>query len=114
MHAAVFLPQQSGHYPCAFSKLLLQLHLESWLPLLLVLLAILPPFLLRVLCRYTLAAGVGAYAGVFLYRNSRLAGSPNLDNWVTAGVEAVEGAWGNHVVSPLVTVRDELFKTFRE
>jgi hypothetical protein len=57
---------------------------------------------------------VGAYAGVFLICNSRLAGSPNLEDWVTAGVEAVEGAWGNHVVSPLVTVRDDLFKTFRE
>lgn len=54
------------------------------------------------------------YAGVFLYRNSRLAGSSNLDNWVAAGVAAVEGAWGNHVVMPLLTVRDELFATFRE
>lgn len=64
--------------------------------------------------RCTLAAGVGAYAAVFLYRNSRLAGSPNLDNWVAAGVGAVEGAWSNHVVTPLVTVRNELFATFRE
>lgn len=66
------------------------------------------------LCRYTLAAGVSVYAGLFLYRNSRLAGSPNLDNWVAAGVAAVDGAWANHVVAPLVTVRDELFRTFRE
>jgi nuclear-control-of-ATPase protein 2 len=65
-------------------------------------------------CRYTLAAGLGVYAGVFLYRNSKLSGSPNLDNWVKSGVEALEGAWSNHVVSPLVMVRDELFKTFRE
>jgi nuclear-control-of-ATPase protein 2 len=65
-------------------------------------------------CRYTLAAGVCAYAGVFLYRNSRLSGSSNLDTWLASGVEAVEGAWSNHVVMPLVTVRDELFKTFRE
>lgn len=70
--------------------------------------------MLPLLDRCTLAAGVGVYAGVFLYRNSRLAGSPNLDNWIAAGVDAVEGAWSNHVVSPLVTVRDELFKTFRE
>lgn len=64
--------------------------------------------------RYTLAAGVGVYAGMFLYRNSRLAGSPNLDTWVASGAASVESALSNHIVSPLVTVRDELFRTFRE
>lgn len=64
--------------------------------------------------RYSLAGGLALYGVVFLYRNSRLAGSPNLDSWVASGVAAVEGAVSNHVVMPLVTVRDELFKTFRE
>lgn len=64
--------------------------------------------------RYSLAGGLALYGAVFLYRNSRLAGSPNLDTWIESGVAAVEGAVSNHVVLPLVTVRDELFKTFRE
>lgn len=64
--------------------------------------------------RYTLVASAGVYAGVFLYRNSRLSGSPNLDNWFASGAGAVQGAWTNHVITPLITVRDELFRTFRE
>jgi nuclear-control-of-ATPase protein 2 len=70
----------------------------------------------RMVCvhRYTLAAGVGVYAGVFLVRNSRLAGSRNLDTWAAAAVEAAQGAWSNHIVSPLLAVRQELFSTFRE
>jgi nuclear-control-of-ATPase protein 2 len=54
------------------------------------------------------------YAGVFLVRNSRLSGSTNLDDWAASAAEVVRGAFGDHIVLPLLTVRDELFSTFRE
>lgn len=63
--------------------------------------------------RYTLvSAGVG-YVSFFLYRHSRLSGSPDLENWALQGVEAVRGALRENVVKPLAQVKDELFNTFR-
>lgn len=46
-------------------------------------------------------------------RHSRLSGSGDLDRWALAGVEAVQGAWRDHIIGPLAGVRDELFNTFR-
>ncbi len=46
-------------------------------------------------------------------RNSRLAGSDNLDRWSHTATEAILGAYRDHVVAPLLTVRDEFFNTFR-
>jgi nuclear-control-of-ATPase protein 2 len=51
---------------------------------------------------------------MFLYRHSRLAGSRDLDNWAAAAASATRATWKEHVVQPLLVVRDELFKTFRE
>ena len=76
--------------------------------------ALMPSALQRHWIKYTVAAAASASAAAFLYRHSRLAGSSDLDEWAAAAASAVKGAWADHVVSPLVVVRDELFSTFRE
>lgn len=48
-----------------------------------------------------------------LHRHSRLSGSRDLEEWLRAGAEAVQGAWREHVVAPLAGLRNELFNTFR-
>lgn len=64
--------------------------------------------------RYT-ALGVAAAGGLrFLYRHSRLAGSSDLDDWARQATTSVSGAWRDHIIAPLSTVRDELFKTLRD
>ncbi|KXZ51842.1 hypothetical protein GPECTOR_11g280 [Gonium pectorale] len=64
--------------------------------------------------RYAAAAGAAGYLGLFLLRHSRLAGSDDLDRWILAAATAVRSALATHVVAPLVAVRDELFRTFRD
>eukprot|EP00775_Hariotina_reticulata_P003230 gene3230-3507_t len=76
--------------------------------------AAMPSTLQRHWIRYGVAAGLGVSGAMFLYRHSRLAGSQDLENWAGAAVAAVRATWKEHVVQPLVLVRDELFKTFRD
>ncbi|GFR42686.1 hypothetical protein Agub_g3497 [Astrephomene gubernaculifera] len=64
--------------------------------------------------RYCTAAGVLLYGGAFLLRHSRLAGSDDLDRWILTALTAVRSALRTHVVEPLLAVRDELFRTFRD
>lgn len=47
-------------------------------------------------------------------RHSRLSGSQDLERWMMRGVTAVRGAYQEHILKPLLTVRDELFQTFRQ
>lgn len=57
------------------------------------------------------AAGALGAAGVrFIYKNSRLAGSDNLDRWTATAVTAVKVQWKERVTEPLVVIRDELFR----
>jgi hypothetical protein len=58
--------------------------------------------------------GASAYAAAFLYRHSPLAGSDDLRRWAQEGTDALSGAWRAHLVEPVIALRDELFKTFRE
>lgn len=76
--------------------------------------ALMPSALQRHWIKYSIAAAAGVSAAAFLYRHSRFAGSSDLDDWAALAAAAVKGAWADHVVSPLVVVRNELFSTFRE
>jgi nuclear-control-of-ATPase protein 2 len=51
---------------------------------------------------------------VWLLRHSRVCGSDDLDRWVCSAAVTALDSVQVHVVEPLVVVRDELFRTFRE
>ncbi|PSC72602.1 Nuclear control of ATPase [Micractinium conductrix] len=63
--------------------------------------------------RYAALGLATGWGTIFLYRHSRLSGSQDLDRWLRAGAAAVRGAYAEHVVAPLASVKDELFNTFR-
>ena len=46
-------------------------------------------------------------------RHSKLSGSDDLDKWAKSGAESVREAYKEHLMSPIIAVKDELFKTFR-
>ncbi len=46
-------------------------------------------------------------------RHSRLSGSRDLDIWVKSGADSVREAYKEHLMGPIIAVKDELFKTFR-
>ncbi|XP_020240746.1 protein DGS1, mitochondrial-like isoform X2 [Asparagus officinalis] len=58
------------------------------------------------------AVGLSA-CSVWLLRHSRLMGSPNIDNWIREAKESTAGFWKEHVEQPLISIRDDLFETFR-
>ncbi|KMZ72041.1 hypothetical protein ZOSMA_16G00050 [Zostera marina] len=63
--------------------------------------------------RYTCSA-VGISACTFwLLRHSRVMGSSDLDDWFREAKESITGFWKSHVEQPLISIRDELFETFR-
>jgi len=46
-------------------------------------------------------------------RHSRLSGSHDLDIWAKSGADSVREAYKEHLMGPIIAVKDELFKTFR-
>ncbi|KAJ9542921.1 hypothetical protein OSB04_029427 [Centaurea solstitialis] len=64
--------------------------------------------------RYTFGAvGVSVFS-LWLLSHSRLAGSPDIDNWILEAKDSITGFLSNHVEQPLIAIRDELFETFRK
>lgn len=47
-------------------------------------------------------------------RHSRLGGSQDLEVWARAGGDSVREAYKEHLMGPIIAVKDELFKTFRQ
>ena len=47
-------------------------------------------------------------------RHSRLVGSRDLEQWGSELGSSVMDAYQQHVAAPLLTVRNELFQTFRQ
>lgn len=72
-----------------------------------------PTRLQRYWLRYTMYGVVVGSVLRFLLRHSRLAGSDDLDRWIQGAVQAVQGLWQDHILGPLLTLRKELFSTFR-
>ncbi|XP_072976822.1 protein DGS1, mitochondrial [Typha angustifolia] len=50
---------------------------------------------------------------VWILRHSSLMGSSDIDKWMREAKESISGFWREHVEEPLLSIRDELFETFR-
>lgn len=46
-------------------------------------------------------------------RHSRLSGSQDLELWAKSGGDSIAEAYKEHLMGPIIAVKDELFKTFR-
>ncbi|CAH9100126.1 unnamed protein product [Cuscuta epithymum] len=51
---------------------------------------------------------------IWLLRHSRLMGSSDIDNWLCEAKESTVSFWNGHVEQPILSIRDELFQTFRK
>ncbi|XP_006650135.3 protein DGS1, mitochondrial-like [Oryza brachyantha] len=58
------------------------------------------------------ALGLSA-CSLWLLRHSSLMGSPDIDNWIQGAKESVAGFWDVHVEKPIISIRGELFETFK-
>ncbi|KAG9450593.1 hypothetical protein H6P81_010558 [Aristolochia fimbriata] len=63
--------------------------------------------------RYTCGAVGLSICSVWLLRHSSLMGSPDIDNWIREAKESTVSFWNDHVEQPILSIRDELFATFR-
>ncbi|THU71324.1 hypothetical protein C4D60_Mb04t00210 [Musa balbisiana] len=62
---------------------------------------------------YTCGAVGLSLCSVWLLRHSSLTGSSDIDNWICEAKESATGFLKDHVEQPLISIRDELFETFR-
>jgi len=63
---------------------------------------------------YTCGALGLSVCSLWLLRHSSLMGSPDIDNWIQDAKESVAGFWDEHVEKPIISIRDELFETFKQ
>ncbi|XP_027938716.1 protein DGS1, mitochondrial [Vigna unguiculata] len=63
---------------------------------------------------YTCGAVGLSVCSIWLLRHSRLVGSSDLDNWIQEAKNSTIGFFKNHVEQPILSIRDELFETFRK
>ncbi|EOA20214.1 hypothetical protein CARUB_v10000512mg [Capsella rubella] len=63
--------------------------------------------------RYTCGAVGLSVFSLWLLRHSSLMGSSDIENWVHDAKEATTSFFSDHVEQPLLSIRDELFDTFR-
>ncbi|KDP34558.1 hypothetical protein JCGZ_11108 [Jatropha curcas] len=64
--------------------------------------------------RYTCGAVGLSVCSMWLLRHSRLMGSPDIDNWIREAKDSTVIFFNEHVEQPLLSIRDELFETFRK
>ncbi|KAG8660234.1 hypothetical protein MANES_02G135100v8 [Manihot esculenta] len=64
--------------------------------------------------RYTCGAVGLSVCSMWLLRHSRLMGSPDIDNWIRGAKDSTVSFFNEHVEQPLLSIRDELFETFRK
>ncbi|XAR52278.1 hypothetical protein NMG60_11020252 [Bertholletia excelsa] len=57
--------------------------------------------------------GISA-CSIWLLKHSRFVGSSDIDNWIREAKDSTAGFWNDHVEQPLLSIRDELFETFRK
>ncbi|KAG8097351.1 hypothetical protein GUJ93_ZPchr0013g37273 [Zizania palustris] len=58
------------------------------------------------------ALGLSAFS-LWLLRHSSLMGSSDIDNWIQGAKESTAGFWDVHVEKPIISIRGELFETFK-
>ncbi|XP_028552899.1 protein DGS1, mitochondrial isoform X4 [Dendrobium catenatum] len=64
--------------------------------------------------RYTCGAVGLSACSFWVLRHSSLMGSSDIDNWIRTAKESTTAFWEEHVELPLISIRDELFETFRK
>lgn len=64
--------------------------------------------------RYACGAVGLSVCSIWLLRHSSLMGSSDLDNWIQEAKNSTIGFFENHVEQPILSIRDELFDTFRK
>ncbi|TVU47007.1 hypothetical protein EJB05_06583 [Eragrostis curvula] len=63
---------------------------------------------------YTCGALGLSVCSLWLLRHSSLMGSSDIDNWIRDAKESMAGFWDEHVEKPILSIRDELFETFKQ
>ncbi|KAG8063228.1 hypothetical protein GUJ93_ZPchr0003g18230 [Zizania palustris] len=63
---------------------------------------------------YTCGALGLSVCTLWLLRHSSLMGSSDIDNWVQDTKESMVGFWDVHVGQPIISIKDELFETFKQ
>ncbi|CAI9106063.1 OLC1v1005121C1 [Oldenlandia corymbosa var. corymbosa] len=63
---------------------------------------------------YTCGAVGISVCSLWLLSHSRVMGSADIDNWIREAKDSTVGFWKDHVEQPLLSIRDELFETFRK
>ncbi|XP_057955814.1 protein DGS1, mitochondrial [Malania oleifera] len=64
--------------------------------------------------RYTCGAVGLSVCSMWLLRHSSLMGSSDINNWIHEAKDSTVSFWNDHVEQPLLSIRDELFETFRK
>ncbi|KAJ1432094.1 Nuclear control of ATP synthase 2 [Sesbania bispinosa] len=64
--------------------------------------------------RYTCGAVGLSLCSIWLLRHSSLMGSSDLDNWIQEARDSTVVFFKDHVEEPILSIRDELFETFRK
>lgn len=64
--------------------------------------------------RYTCGAVGLSICSMWLLRHSSLMGSSDIDNWICEARDSTVSFLKDHVEQPLLSIRDELFETFRK
>lgn len=62
---------------------------------------------------YTCGAVGLSVCSIWLLRHSSLMGSHDINNWIQEASDSTVGFWKDHVEQPLISIRDELFETFK-
>ncbi|CAL1403522.1 unnamed protein product [Linum trigynum] len=64
--------------------------------------------------RYTCGAVGLSVCSIWVLRHSRLMGSSDIDNWIHEARDSVANFYVDHVEQPILSIRDDLFDTFRK
>ncbi|OIT23017.1 PREDICTED: protein DGS1, mitochondrial-like isoform X2 [Nicotiana attenuata] len=64
--------------------------------------------------RYTFGIVGISVCSLWLLRHSSFAGSSDIDNWIHEAKKSTVSFWNDHVEQPLLSIRNDLFDTFRK
>ncbi|KAI9086835.1 hypothetical protein K1719_031158 [Acacia pycnantha] len=73
-----------------------------------------PRKITRYWIRYSCGAVGLSICSIWLLKRSRLMGSSDIDNWIREAKDSTTNFYKEHVEQPLLSIRDELFETFRK
>ncbi|KAI3461193.1 hypothetical protein Pfo_017856 [Paulownia fortunei] len=64
--------------------------------------------------RYSCGVFGISVCSLWLLRHSKFMGSSDIDNWIREARDSTITFWNDHVEQPILSIRDELFETFRK